>query len=57
MTGTGTDVGASPPAARDDFPFADELARTGITVPLAALTAGLLLLAGTAVLLLVRRRR
>ncbi|MFF4903387.1 hypothetical protein ACFY2T_00815 [Streptomyces sp. NPDC001260] len=58
-TGTGTGTGTPPPGrGRDDLPFADELARTGIATPRAALaaTAALLLAVGGA-LLLTRRSR
>ncbi|ALV35485.1 hypothetical protein [Streptomyces sp. CdTB01] len=58
-TGTGTDTGTAPPVrSRDDLPFADELASTGIATPRTALAAtAVLLLAVGGALLLARRSR
>ncbi|WP_427167083.1 hypothetical protein ACQF4J_28125 [Streptomyces sp. C1-1] len=58
-TGAGTGAGTAPPGrSRDDLPFADELARTGVATPrnVLAATATLLLAVGGA-LLLARRSR
>ncbi|MDT0392248.1 LPXTG cell wall anchor domain-containing protein [Streptomyces dubilierae] len=58
--GTGTeprpDSDASVPPREDRFPFAEELARTGTGVQVAAATAAGLLIGGGALLLLRRRR-
>ncbi|MCD9872113.1 hypothetical protein [Streptomyces guryensis] len=54
---TGTGTGTTPPSRAPRLPFADELARTGLGTPGAALAAAAVLVTGGALLLARRQRR
>jgi len=56
-TPTGTGTGTTPPARTPRLPFADELARTGLGTPGAALATAAVLVTGGALLLARRQRR